>query len=758
MRILSLYINSFGKFQNYKLDFSKNMNSIYEENGWGKTTLTAFIKSMLYGITSKTTRTKYTPWNSNDAFGGALIVCVKNNNFRIERKFDAKKASLDELHVYDLKTNLEINNIENNLGELFLNLNENSFERSVFIPEAELDEGFGSDIEAKLANLIGGTNDSQSYDDAMNILDMKVKELKSNSKKGLIIDKKRELDRIDSEIDDCNIKINNIKEINAEITNIKKEIDALNKNKKDVNQQILDITKEQDKKSKLLVAKKYEEDIIATKKQLDDNNYVFNGHDISPEEVLAIRAKNKELINLKYEYELKKNSKLANVDLEETKFQLGFKDFVPSDEDINRISKRIQKYQNIKGIITAHTAEPEKKKPVLAFLFLIIAIITLICGVGLLIYGFLKDNENIRMAGFIVGPGSLLIFIITIFLFMLHNSKNQNISYGRVKSYDFELRQTEDEIREFFSKFHLYSSDYDNNLFIVRSNQQKYNEIKSQSNSNTEGLNELDLKIKKYENSINKFLEQFNSTAITNEEKIGELNTHLRRKVEFETILNQKQASYDKFYKDNDLDNIKSNIGDIDSLNQMINDIDNKINELNKNLTINSNKIVQYEIDIAKLDDLIDSKENIIEDIDKLEEEYRLLNISAKYLESAQHELLEKYVKPMKDSVDKYVNLLLTENEEDYNIDVNFKFQFITRNGIKGLDQYSRGYQTIIALCMRLALIDCLYPNEKPFVIFDDPFVNFDDLKLELCKKMMKNISKQYQIIYFTCHDSRAIK
>ena len=111
----------------------------------------------------------------------------------------------------------------------------------------------------------------------------------------------------------------------------------------------------------------------------------------------------------------------------------------------------------------------------------------------------------------------------------------------------------------------------------------------------------------------------------------------------------------------------------------------------------------------------------------------------------------------MKDSVDKYVNLFL-KNNNDYNIDVNFKFKFITNQGLKGLDLYSRGYQTIIALCMRLALIDCLYPTEKPFVIFDDPFVNFDDEKLELSKRLMVEIAEHYQIVYFTCHESRVIK
>ena len=205
------------------------------------------------------------------------------------------------------------------------------------------------------------------------------------------------------------------------------------------------------------------------------------------------------------------------------------------------------------------------------------------------------------------------------------------------------------------------------------------------------------------------------------------------------------------------MSDIEEHEEDIDSLNSLIADIEQKISELNKELTIKSNKVVEYESDIMKLDDLIEKEDNLSKEIKSLEHQYDVLISTEAYLKKAQTSLLEKYVKPMKDSVDKYVSLLLKNNKE-YNIDVNFKFQFITKNGLKGIDQYSRGYQTIITLCMRLALIDCLYPKEKPFVIFDDPFVNFDDEKLDLCKNLMKDISSHYQIIYFTCHDSRVIK
>ena len=140
MKLISLYIDSFGKLSDFSFDFTKEINSIYEENGWGKTTLTVFIKAMLYGL-SKNDRAMYTPWKSLSTFGGYLILEANGNEYRIERQFNPSKASSDTFKAYDLKTNKQVN-IDSNVGELLLNLNENSFERSVFIPEKNLNDGF----------------------------------------------------------------------------------------------------------------------------------------------------------------------------------------------------------------------------------------------------------------------------------------------------------------------------------------------------------------------------------------------------------------------------------------------------------------------------------------------------------------------------------------------------------------------------------------------------------------------------------------
>ena len=74
------------------------------------------------------------------------------------------------------------------------------------------------------------------------------------------------------------------------------------------------------------------------------------------------------------------------------------------------------------------------------------------------------------------------------------------------------------------------------------------------------------------------------------------------------------------------------------------------------------------------------------------------------------------------------------------------------------MDSLSRGKQDLVKFSLRMALIDSVYRDcEKPFVVLDDPFVNFDDNTLEAAKNEIRSISEDYQVLYFTCHSSRQI-
>ena len=56
-------------------------------------------------------------------------------------------------------------------------------------------------------------------------------------------------------------------------------------------------------------------------------------------------------------------------------------------------------------------------------------------------------------------------------------------------------------------------------------------------------------------------------------------------------------------------------------------------------------------------------------------------------------------------------------------------------------------------LAFRLALAGLIFGDKKPPLILDDPFVNFDSLRLAKTLNFFKTIAADYQIIMFTLGD-----
>ena len=71
-------------------------------------------------------------------------------------------------------------------------------------------------------------------------------------------------------------------------------------------------------------------------------------------------------------------------------------------------------------------------------------------------------------------------------------------------------------------------------------------------------------------------------------------------------------------------------------------------------------------------------------------------------------------------------------------------------------EAYSRGQRDMYRLAARLSLVDSLYENESPFIILDDPFISFDDERVNDALKLLAAIARDKQILYFTCSSSRS--
>ena len=136
---------------------------------------------------------------------------------------------------------------------------------------------------------------------------------------------------------------------------------------------------------------------------------------------------------------------------------------------------------------------------------------------------------------------------------------------------------------------------------------------------------------------------------------------------------------------------------------------------------------------------------------------YERLKKTKEYLRMAKEAYLSKYRNPLMQAFSKYYGLLSSGSKSDCRIDSNLNLTF-TEYGIQRESRYfSEGYKDLFGICMRLALIEVMYGAEKPFLILDDPFVNLDQKKTETALGFLRNLGTEYQILYFTCHESRAL-
>ena len=96
MKLIKAYVRGFGNIVNTKIDFTKNIYEICEDNGYGKSTIAHFIKAMFYGFETTrkndsniTDRKKFLPFNSS-AYGGSLDFEYQGHLYHVDRVFGNK--------------------------------------------------------------------------------------------------------------------------------------------------------------------------------------------------------------------------------------------------------------------------------------------------------------------------------------------------------------------------------------------------------------------------------------------------------------------------------------------------------------------------------------------------------------------------------------------------------------------------------------------------------------------------------------------
>ncbi|HKM34480.1 MAG TPA: AAA family ATPase [Lachnospiraceae bacterium] len=219
-------------------------------------------------------------------------------------------------------------------------------------------------------------------------------------------------------------------------------------------------------------------------------------------------------------------------------------------------------------------------------------------------------------------------------------------------------------------------------------------------------------------------------------------------------------------------DTFETNYPDMEKLRQyeMTTDLPSleEINEKMRSLSEQSeelmNNIRDYDRQLESLEvdsDRVASDERDLalkqEEYDNLSAKYKRINLVQQYLRTAKENFTAKYMSPVLGSFEKYYDMLSNAEKSQYHVDANFNFKLEQYGDEHELKLLSTGYRDLTGICIRMALIETMYQNETPFILFDDPFVNMDKEKISGGMELLKEIGEKYQVIYFTCHESRKL-
>ena len=213
MRVLSISIKNFGKLTNFDLNMEGGMTVLKKENGWGKSTLAAFVSAMFYSLPElrkknihENDRIKFDPWQGG-FWGGSLTFEFEGKKYQIERNFNKPG---DDFKLIDIETKREIEKLGKqkvtykNVGDILFGVNKASYTRSAYIKQGDIVHNqIEGNLNEKLRNLVNATDGKHNYSDAVKILTKAKDQLQPSRSSGRIGQTVAKITELTQKIGEC---------------------------------------------------------------------------------------------------------------------------------------------------------------------------------------------------------------------------------------------------------------------------------------------------------------------------------------------------------------------------------------------------------------------------------------------------------------------------------------------------------------------------------------------------------------------------
>ena len=727
MRFVSCKIAGFGKFVNTAFALDKNINCLFASNGWGKTTLAAFLECMLYGMDATRSRSvaendriRFEPW-SGGVYGGSLTFLYRGESYRVERTF-GKTASGDTARVYDKNNALcyAFGERAEKLGETLLRMNRESYRRIAHISRLSLsDTALPDDTKTRLLSAFNA-NTENGASGAMERLDAAERALRAKRRPA-----KGKLDELDDLIAiystrkaDCLRDTASLEALTLETNADREKLNALKADEARLQAQAEALGKRNEQLARIATENGLRNKATEAETALANLKAFFGT--IEPKEVNIQGIQNA----VSEYYELTGNSptdtdeeRLERV-RKETEAELLRGQIDELNQTIARYETEIAEAEKKTGAGTR--SKPKKRKSTSA-VALVIAFTLSIIGATFI--------DSIPALGYpLLSVGCIGILYAAVVTLRDTRVQKSRADKAILAEYHAALKKRD----ELFATLRDCATD-------------------SAEDRDTE---KDTLRVEALKSGIEKYFQNFRFEARYDyrasltilKERIAAYEAQERFLQDSTALLSALPTEQETAIPDGDPTTVKFELAQTQREKEDL-----------------IEKIARSEARISALQSTADELLSCEAELVRLHEEYarldkRLLAIrtAKEILVKAKERLASRYLEPVERNLRAYSAFF--EERKPIRFTAN-GLPVYEDNGIfRELDYYSAGEKGLAGFCTRLALLESVCEQgEPPVLLIDDPFAELDDAHLKKAKALLVKLAEKYQIVYFTCAQDRVL-
>lgn len=863
MKLLRAYIENFGTLSQYELHASSGLNTLYQPNGWGKSTLAVFLKAMLYGLPATAKRSldenerkKYTPWQGG-AFGGSIEFESEKGRFRAERTFGVKESE-DTFALYDLSTNLPSAAYSSSLGAELFGIDAEGFERSSYLSQRVFSGKIDNNsITAKLNNLLDDVDDIGNYDRAVNVLENQRKHYVLTGNRGLLADLERERFSVQGDIEKCMGIEKAAEELERRVQGLRQERKSLESRLAEKRAELKHAGLARERRAYVAQSKELQRELADKRAERQTHERFFAGNIPTSEELNT--AKQTLMQIQQAQARLGAMEPTARDTEELHALKRSYPASLPTEQAVSQLQKKEAELRRAEALCATLSRElARERQSVTAGMPTSADLVSLQHA-----YHNAKEKERsarelqersnamkvpkgwLFVAAPLLSVGSAALAIVaflmhwTVTAFLLlavavaggvlwlvsirrrqkcrqaieqlrqEREKLENEAASMLQTVLSALRRygmKENETPEqAFSALSLYCAGEQERVSRCK-------RIEGELASQTEHLQnlqtELDRLLRRYLPNFDRSRAEYAATITKLQKDALQLEqlfaavqrkerNYEREKEELSRLrlrlmpfferydsahtlsasacmdavlhhynewlrLGREIAEQEKglsaFLQSKQLtgDELLEETVDFETLSQEEKSLQRELEIKSRELTELDGRLERLRMETDRLPELRERAATLTERLASGKERFNTVSATMRLLEESKTALSTRYLAGMQESFTSLLEQLSEQEHLEAVLDASLEIRTRQSGKSRPEESLSRGWRDLVLFCRRLSLTEALYTEgERPILLLDDPFVNFDDRRMEAAKKLLQRLSERYQIFYFVCHSDR---